>query len=75
VEDSMSQDILKGQWKELKGRVREWWGNLTDDDVSRIDGNQDKLVGALQQKYGYAKERAMQEVSRRLDEFSKKIKH
>jgi uncharacterized protein YjbJ (UPF0337 family) len=69
----MSQEILKGQWKELRGRVREWWGDLTDDDVSRIDGNQEKLVGALQQRYGYAKDRALSEISKRIDEF--KAKH
>ena len=67
----MSQDILKGQWKQISGKIKEWWGDLTDDDVQRIDGNQEKLVGALQQKYGYAKERALSEISRRIDEFSK----
>jgi uncharacterized protein YjbJ (UPF0337 family) len=70
----MSQDILKGQWKEIKGRLKEWWGDLTDDDVNRVDGNQEKLVGMLQQKYGYAKDRALQEVSRRLDQFGKRDK-
>ena len=70
----MSQEILKGQWKELRGRVKEWWGDLTDDDVNRIDGSQEKLVGALQQRYGYAKERAVSEVSRRIDEFTNKVK-
>ena len=67
----MSQDVFKGQWKEIKGRLKEWWGDLTDDDVNRVEGNQDKLVGILQQKYGYAKDRAIQEVSRRLDQLGK----
>lgn len=67
----MSQDILKGQWKQLSGKIKEWWGDLTDDDVQRIDGSQEKLVGALQQKYGYAKDRALSEISRRIDEFTK----
>jgi uncharacterized protein YjbJ (UPF0337 family) len=70
----MSQDVFKGQWKEIKGRLKEWWGDLTDDDVNRVEGNQDKLVGILQQKYGYAKERAMQEVSSRLDQLGKRNK-
>lgn len=70
----MSQEILKGQWKELRGRMKEWWGQLTDDDVNRIDGNQEKLVGALQQRYGYAKDRALSEIGRRIDEFSGKPK-
>jgi uncharacterized protein YjbJ (UPF0337 family) len=67
----MSQDILKGQWKQISGKIKEWWGDLTEDDVRRIDGNQEKLVGALQEKYGYAKDRALSEISRRIDEFSK----
>jgi len=70
----MSQEILKGQWQELRGRMKEWWGKLTDDDVNRIDGNHDKLVGALQQRYGYAKDHALGEISRRIDEFSSKNK-
>ena len=71
---TMSQKIIKGQWKELRGRMKEWWGKLTDDDVSRIDGNQEKLIGALQQRYGYAKDRAMTEIGRRIDEFTSKHK-
>ena len=67
----MSQDVLKGQWKQVKGRLREWWGDLTEDDVQRIDGNQETLIGALQEKYGYAKDKALSEISRRIDEFSK----
>jgi len=70
----MSQEILKGQWKELRGRVKEWWGKLTDDDVNRIDGSHEKLVGTLQQRYGYAKDKALTEISSRIDEFSKKSK-
>ena len=68
----MSHDIFKGQWKQISGRIKEWWGDLTDDDVRRIDGSQDRLVGLLQEKYGYAKDRALNEVNRRLDELSKK---
>ena len=66
----MSQDVLKGQWKQVKGKIREWWGDLTDDDVNRIDGSHERLLGALQQRYGYAKDRALREIERRIDEFS-----
>lgn len=59
-------DILKGNWKQLHGHIREWWGNLTDDDVTKIGGKRENLVGVLQTKYGYAKERAETEVNRRL---------
>jgi len=64
-------DILEGNWKQMQGQVKEWWGNLTDDDLSKIDGKRDKLVGTLQERYGYAKERAEQEVTRRFDEYQR----
>ena len=65
----MSQDIIKGEWLQLKGKVKQWWGDLTDDDVHKIDGNFDKLVGVVQERYGHSKERALDEVTRRVDEF------
>lgn len=64
-------DILQGNWKQLKGQVKEWWGDLTDDDLTLIDGKRDKLVGALQERYGYAKERAEDEVTRRLNDYER----
>ena len=64
-------DILQGNWKQMKGQVKEWWGDLTDDDLTKIDGKRDKLVGALQERYGYAKERAETEVTRRFDEYQR----
>ncbi len=57
----MNEDVLKGKWKELKGRVKEKWGKLTDDDITQVEGNKEKLLGLLQQKYGYAKDKAEQE--------------
>jgi uncharacterized protein YjbJ (UPF0337 family) len=64
-------DILKGNWKQMRGQVKEWWGDLTDDDLTMIDGKRDKLVGTLQERYGYAKERAEQEVTSRFDEYQR----
>ncbi len=58
----MNQDIIKGKWKELKGTVRAKWGKLTDSDYEEIAGNKDKLVGRLQQRYGYQREQAEREV-------------
>lgn len=63
----MNQDIFEGKWKEMKGQVKEWWGKLTDDDLERVDGKADQLVGLLQQRYGYTKERAEEELSRRIE--------
>lgn len=64
----MNSDILEGKWKEIRGKIREWWGELTDDDLDVIAGNRDRLVGRLQQRYGYTKEQAAEEIDRRLDE-------
>ena len=67
----MNEDILKGKWKEIKGSVKQQWGNLTDDDLTQIEGKQEKLVGILQQKYGYSKDRAQQEYNKFIDGFKK----
>ena len=58
----MDANILKGKWLQLKGSVREKWGQLTDDDVDKVGGNAEQLVGLIQQRYGYAKQRAEDEV-------------
>jgi uncharacterized protein YjbJ (UPF0337 family) len=62
----MNEDILKGQWKQLRGKVKEWWGVLTDDDLDKIDGQRDQLIGMLQQKYGFTKDQATRELDDRL---------
>ncbi|HEY8909125.1 MAG TPA: CsbD family protein [Desulfosporosinus sp.] len=51
----MYEDIFKGKLKELKGRVKEKWGGLTDDVITEVEGKTEKLVGILQEKYGYGK--------------------
>ena len=57
-----NENILQGQWKELKGKVREKWGQLTDDELDQINGRYDQLIGHLQKSYGYSQERARREV-------------
>jgi uncharacterized protein YjbJ (UPF0337 family) len=64
----MNDDILEGKWKQAKGQVRNWWGKLTDDDVDRLTGKTEQLVGKLQERYGWTKERANDEINRRLRE-------
>ena len=54
----MNQDTLEGQWKQLKGKMREKWGKLTDDDWDRVAGKKDQLIGRLQERYGYSREDA-----------------
>lgn len=57
----MNNDIVQGKWKQIKGDVKQFFGKLTDDDLARAEGNQDKLVGVLQERYGYTKEQAERE--------------
>lgn len=57
-------DIIKGQWKELKGEARKQWGKLTDSDWDQIAGERDKLFGRLQQHYGWSREEAEREAER-----------
>lgn len=67
----MNNDVLQGKWKQLRGEVKTWWGKLTDDDLDVIAGHKDKLVGKIQEKYGYAREQARDEVEKRLREYEK----
>lgn len=63
----MASDILEGNWKQLKGKVKEQWGELTDDELDQIEGQRDQLVGKLQEKYGYTKREAEDELDNFLD--------
>jgi uncharacterized protein YjbJ (UPF0337 family) len=58
----MDWNRMEGNWKEMKGKVKEKWGKLTDDDLTAINGKRDQLEGALQRRYGYAKDQARQDV-------------
>jgi uncharacterized protein YjbJ (UPF0337 family) len=59
----MNWDQIEGKWKQLKGRVRETWGDLTDDDLERIGGKRDRLAGLVQEKYGVAKDEAERQIA------------
>jgi len=54
----MNWDTIKGDWKQFRGKIKEQWGNLTDDDLDRIEGKRDQLLGAVQKRYGVAREDA-----------------
>jgi uncharacterized protein YjbJ (UPF0337 family) len=69
----MNQDVFAGQWKQMRGELKSWWGKLVDDDFDRIGGQKDKLIGVVQEKYGYAREKAQQEVERRFKEYGDKM--
>ena len=58
----MNTETMAGSWKELKGKIKEKWGKLTDDDLTVIEGKKDQLAGLIEKRYGYAKERAQKDV-------------
>ncbi|HUR87973.1 MAG TPA: CsbD family protein [Ramlibacter sp.] len=58
----MNQDRIRGQWKQVKGRIKEQWGRLTDDDLDVIEGKRDQLLGRIQQRHGVAKDEAQRQV-------------
>ncbi len=62
----MNEDILQGQWKQIRGKAKMWWAELTDDELDRVEGNIERLIGLLQERYGYTRERAEEEIERRL---------
>jgi uncharacterized protein YjbJ (UPF0337 family) len=64
----MNADVMKGKWHQLKGEVKSKWGQLTDDDLNRVAGDAEKLVGKVQERYGYERDRAKREV----DDFIKR---
>ena len=70
----MNKDILEGNWKQLKGHVREMWGQITDDELEQISGRRERLVGMLQVKYGYTRQEAEDFINDFLDRFEEEVK-
>jgi uncharacterized protein YjbJ (UPF0337 family) len=67
----MNTDWMEGNWNIAKGKVKEKWGKLTDDDLDVIKGKRDQLIGAIQKRYGYAREQAEREA----DDFARELEH
>lgn len=61
----MNKNIVEGNWKQMRGQAKIWWGKLTDDDFEKVNGNFDKLIGLLQEKYGYTQQQAEAELEKR----------
>jgi len=59
----MNEDRIKGQWKQLAGKLKAKWGKLTDDDLQVAEGNSEYLAGRLQERYGIAKDEAERQIS------------
>jgi uncharacterized protein YjbJ (UPF0337 family) len=68
-DNAMNEEILAGQWKQMRGALKSWWGKLSDDDLENIGGQKDKLIGVIQERYGQTLEQAQNEVDRRLNEY------
>lgn len=60
--ETMNRDIVKGNFTQLKGKIKEQWGKLTDDEIDQLEGKSEILAGKLQERYGYNQEQAEREV-------------
>jgi len=70
----LNKDILEGKWKQIKGEAKSWWGKLTDDDLDRAAGKLDILAGLLQEKYGYTRQHADEEIEKHMSELEASLK-
>ena len=70
----MNKDILEGKWKQMRGEAKVWWGKLTDDDLDRAAGKFEVLAGILQEKYGYTREAAADEIEKRVTTYEASMK-
>lgn len=70
----INENVLKGNWKTLKGEIQKKWGQLTDDELSQIEGDGNKLVGLLQKKFGYQQEEARQQLNNFLKQHDPSMK-
>ena len=70
----MNKDVFEGKWKQVRGEAKVWWGKLTDDDLDKVGGQFDVFAGLLQEKYGYSRERAEEEIEKQMNEYETKLK-
>lgn len=69
----MNNSISEGNWKEFKGKVRQNWGKVTDDELEQTKGNVDEIVGKIQAKYGEAKDSARAEINKKLESIKQSL--
>ena len=60
----MNKDILEEKWKKLRGQAKAWWGQLSDRDIDQIQGRYERLVGKIQERYGYTRQEAESEIQK-----------
>lgn len=70
----MNKEIIKGHWKELKGKIKQEWGKLTDDDIKSLQGTYEELEGLLQKRYGYKKDEIEKSIEKFTDKYGYKEK-
>jgi len=64
----VNKDVFVGKWTQVRGEAKVWWGKLIDDDLDKVAGRFDMFIGLLQEKYGYSRARAEQEIEKRVTE-------
>jgi uncharacterized protein YjbJ (UPF0337 family) len=70
----VNKDILEGKWKQIRGEAKAWWAKLNDADLDRAAGKFEVLAGILQEKYGYSRQRAAEEIDQRMADFEANLK-
>ncbi len=70
LQEQIDENVLEGKWNQIKGQIKQQWGELTDDDIDRIRGNREEMIGVLQEKYGKSREEAEEELDEFLSAFS-----
>lgn len=70
----MNKDVFEGKWKQVRGEAKLWWGKLTDDDLDKVGGQFEVFAGLLQEKYGYSREQAEEEIEKHMNEYETKLK-
>ena len=70
----MNKDIFEHKWDRVRGEVRGWWGQLTEEDLDKVDGKFEVFIALLREKYGYSRVRAVKEIDRHFEEYDVQIK-
>lgn len=68
----MNHDVMIGKWKQVRGKVKQWWGKLTDNDLDLIGGRYEELVGLIQERYGHTRDQAEKEVTKFMEQLKLK---
>ena len=66
---TLNRDYFEGKWQQTRGRIRQRWSELTDDDLNNLRGRYEQLVGLLQETYGYTRQKAEAEIQETLNEW------